>query len=289
MLEARRNMSFPDTQATLILRLSRGGSDADWQQFLADYWRPIARFAARIGSLPLDQAEDVAGETFLILVRSPLFARWQAERTGRLRGLLCGVVRNVLSNRRRVEKGRQRILAAAADAGGIPDALEVSPSAEPATEDIDTFYRAWVDELLFRTMRELLEEFQSAGRGDYFRALYGKICEELTAAEIAAALEIPVTSVENYIRAAKARLSQRLEEEVMAHVKRYSPAETIRAEFEGEWSRLRQHLEKFGGLEETIRQEAASLDSLPRNLGDSPSFVATRSQLRQEAAKRNDL
>ena len=274
-------MSFPDTQATLILRLSRGGSDADWQQFLTDYWGPIARFAARIGNLPLDQAEDVAAETFLVLVRSPLFARWQAQQTGRLRGLLCGVVRNLLSNRRRVEKGRQRLLTAAADAGGIPDALAVSPSAEPATEDIDTFYRAWVDELLARTMRELLEEYQAAGKGDYFRALYGKICEGLPAAQIAAALEIPVTSVENYVRAAKAQLTRRLGDEVRAHVERYSSADSVGAEFAGEWARLHEHLEKFGGLEEAIRQEAASLDSLPENLGESPSFLATRAQLRQ--------
>jgi DNA-directed RNA polymerase specialized sigma24 family protein len=280
-------MSFPNTQASLIIRLAQGGSETDWQQFLADYWGPIARFAARVGGLPLDQAEDVAGEAFVVLVRSPLFARWQAEKSGRLRGLLCGVVRNLLSNRRRVEKGRRRLLTAAADAGGMPEVLSVSPTAEPATEDLDTFYRAWVDELLARTMRKLLDDYQAAGKGDYFRALYGKVCEGLPAAEIAAALEIPVTSVENYVRAAKVQLSRRLADEVRGHVERYSPADSILAEFEGEWARLHEYLEKFGGLEEAIRQEAASLDT-PRNLGESPSFMATSAQLQEATNERKD-
>lgn len=47
-------MTFPDTQASLIIRLSGGGSETDWQQFLSDYWGPITRFAARRGNLPLD-------------------------------------------------------------------------------------------------------------------------------------------------------------------------------------------------------------------------------------------
>jgi hypothetical protein len=31
-------MSFPQTSHTLIQRISTGGEDRDWRQFLDDYW-----------------------------------------------------------------------------------------------------------------------------------------------------------------------------------------------------------------------------------------------------------
>jgi RNA polymerase sigma factor (sigma-70 family) len=277
-------MSFPNTQASLIIRLAQGGSETDWQQFLRDYWGPVTRFAARRGNLPLDLAEDVAGEVFVVLVRSTLIARWRDEQSGRLRGLLCGVVRKLLSNRHRLEQGRQRLLHDAATAGGIPEILPVSETLDPETEDLDSFYQAWVDELISATMRQVLAELQAEGRGDYFRSLYGRICEGLSAEEIGNALGLPAATIENQLRIAKGRLSRCLSNEVRRHVESYSTPETAQADFESEWSQLGLHLEKFGGLEEAIRLEAASLDRLPSDARKSESFMATSAELRQSVA-----
>jgi RNA polymerase sigma factor (sigma-70 family) len=278
-------MSFPNTQASLILRLAQGGSETDWQQFLNDYWGPVTRFAARRGNLPLDRAEDVAGEVFVVLVRSRLMARWRDEGSGRLRGLLCGVVRNLLSNRHRLEQGRQRLLQDAASAGGIPQILPVSETSDPETEDLDSFYQAWVDELLSVAMRQLLTELQAEGRGDYFRSLYGRICEGLAAEEIGNALGLPPATIENQLRIAKVRLSRCLSNEVRRHVESYSTPGTAEADFENEWSQFGLHLERFGGLEGAIRLEAASLDRLPLDVRKSESFMAVSAELRQAATE----
>jgi RNA polymerase sigma factor (sigma-70 family) len=278
-------MSFPNTQASLIIRLSQGGSETDWQQFLSDYWGPVTRFAARRGNLPLDQAEDVAGEVFVVLIRSTLIARWHDDQSGRLRSLLCGVVRNLLSNRYRVEQGRQRLLRDAASAGGIPEVLPGSDTLDPGTEDLDSFYQAWVDELLSTAMQHVLAELQAEGRGDYFRSLYGRICEGLSAEEIGAALGVSAATIENQLRIAKGRLSRCLSNEVRRHVESYSTQETIETDFENEWSQLGLHLEKFGGLEGAIRLEAVSLDRLPSDVRKSESFIATSTELRQAATE----
>jgi hypothetical protein len=189
----------------------------------------------------LDQAEDVASETFLVFIRSPLLGRWVGTPTAKLRSLLCSVVRNVLSNRRRVEQGRVQALRRAVEAGDL-SALPTpaaADAADPTTSDVDTFYAAWVDELLASTMRSVMTELHAEEKGDYFRALYGRVCEGLSAA---------------------ARLRRTLESAVRRHVQRYVPEPDIAAEFRHEWSQLEQHLQRFGGLEQAIRREVESAD-----------------------------
>ena len=265
-------MSFPETRKTLIARLASEGTEADWQQFSADYWGPVVRFVGRIGRIPIDQAEDVAGELFVVLLRSPLLGRWQQQPSARLRSLLCGIARNLLSNRQRVELNRRRLLHEAAAEGVLPAIAAEASEYEPAVHDLDAFYRAWVDELLAETMRSVMSQFHAEGKGDYFRALYGRICEGLTAAEIGAALNSSPSIVENYLRVAKARLARALSDQVRQHVQRYSKSEDVVAEFEQEWAQLSQYLEKYGGLDEAIRQEVTSLDRLPGGGGQTRSF-----------------
>lgn len=276
-------MSFPETRPTLIARLAHGGVDADWQQFVRDYWGPLVRFAARVGNLSLTDAEELVAETFLLLLRSPLLSRWKDQPTGRLRGFICGVVRHQLSNQQRVTRGRKRLLQLAAEAGGVPGALAISETPEPTTSDLDQFYRAWVDELLARTMRVVFEALQSEGRGDYFRALYGRVCEGLSAQEIGEALDVPAGTVENYLRVAKTRLSRALREEVRGHLERYCAPAEIDEEFEREWTLLAEHLERFGGMDEAIRQEANSRDRIPPGSAQSESFMIVSAQLKSAA------
>jgi RNA polymerase sigma factor (sigma-70 family) len=273
-------MSFPETRPTLVSRLARGGSAADWQAFVRDYWGPVVRFAARLEKLPPDQAEDAAAETFLHLVKSTLLGHWQASPTGKLRSFLCGVVRNVLANRRRIDQGRKRRLAEVVESGGIPDLLPIAASPEPTVVDLDIFYQAWVDELLARTMKTLLAELHSEGRGDYFRALYGRVCEGLSAEEIGHAIGVPAATVENYLRVAKARLSRSLRDEVRKHLDRYSDSPDAEAELDREWAELYGHLERFGGLEESLRREAGAFDHQASDPQRSRSFLAVQTLLR---------
>src|SRR4051794_24474589 len=99
-------MRFPQTRLSVIQKIATSGDESAWRSFVADYWGPLCRFALRGDRLSLTDAEEVASETFLVLVKNRLLARWIDQPAARLRTLLCAVVRNILANRGRKEAGR---------------------------------------------------------------------------------------------------------------------------------------------------------------------------------------
>ncbi len=248
-------MAFPETRHTLIQRLATGGEPADWREFLDDYWGPVCRFARRRGRVSADDAEDIAAQTLEAIIRNRLLARWAANRTAKLRTLVCTVVRNVISNRARVSSGRERALvehAAELDrylsTGGADDE-------PPAPQDqIDALYAAWAENLVQTAVEGLLAEYTQSGRQDHFRVLYGKICDEMTSAAIAEAIGMKVTSVESCYRQARARLGEKLRDVLKAHVMRYCPLDAFDSEFAEEWSQLGAFLQSHGGLETAVRE-----------------------------------
>lgn len=242
-------MSFPETRHTLVQRLVASGNEGDWRQFLQDYWGPVCRFAVRRGCNNLADAEDVASQTFQALLTNQLLARWTTTQSAKLRTLLCSVVRNVISNKARLEQGRQRLMQGHLDQGG-----DLAGMVDAPIEQIDAFYAAWVDEVLAKAVERLLEGYLQTGKGDYFRVLYGRICEEMPMKDVAESLGIKVASAENYFKAARKRLGDLLEEDVRSHVERYSALGTSDDEFTAEWTRLGEHLAAHGGLEAVVRR-----------------------------------
>ncbi len=262
-------MAFPQTRLTLIQRLAGGGAPDDWQEFLNDYWGPVCRFARARGNLSPEDAEDVASETLAAVVKNNLLARWSADRSAKLRTLLCAVVRNVLSNRARIASGRDRLVRD--HAGALDRYVDVSSSSldEISSETKDAFYRAWAEDIVEQAVEGLFAEYNRAGKGDYFRVLFGRLCEEMTYSEIAAALKLTPDAAESHYRQAKARLCGRLEDLVRGQVRRYcslpdsdaghpgagnSDARGADGEFEREWSELGDYLKKHGGLEAAVRR-----------------------------------
>jgi RNA polymerase sigma factor (sigma-70 family) len=247
-------MAFPETRQTLIERLATGSDEADWRQFLTDYWGPVCRFAAVRASLTPTDAEDVASLTFEAILTNRLLARWMLNQSSKLRTLLCTVVRNIISNRARVNQGRERILRELAETG--PPAGILRDSA--AAEQFDVFYAAWAGDILQQAAQSVLEESHRAGKGDYFRVLYSRICEQMTMPEIAEALSLPLTSVENYFKAARKQLSAKLEQLLRDHVARYCSEAQFEREFNEEWQRLGEFFIAHGGLEDVLRQAAGA-------------------------------
>lgn len=272
--------SFPQTRLTLIRRIACGGSEGDWQQFLEDYWGPICRFAARRAGLSREDAEDVASNTFEILLRNNLLARWQAQPSAKLRTLLCSVVRNVLSNRIRIESGRKRLLKKHVEQGLSDAPLLAHRTAEISDEHVDLFYAAWVEEMLSQAIDALLTHYHRRGKGDCFRVLYGRLCENMTTAQIATMLKVPSETVDSYYRTAKRRLGDELETRVRHYVQRYCDLQDVESEFRDEWRQLAEFLQKQGGLEQTVRRSYLE-DRLPESrLRRSDSFVTTAALLR---------
>lgn len=247
-------MSFPETRHTLIQRLAAGGQDSDWQAFMDDYWGPVCRFAKWKGNLTHEDAEDVASLTFEALLKSRLLQRWTEVRFARLRTLLCSVVRNVLSNRTRVVVAREKVVR---EHGGMLDryvVLSESETDDAPQDQLDAFYAAWVDDVLHNVIEGLLVEYNRIGKGDYFRVLYGRLCEGLTVPEIADALKMNLTSAENYLRHMRQQLADRLQEVVRARVLRYSTPVGLETDFAAEWNQLGEFLQSRGGIEDVIRR-----------------------------------
>jgi DNA-directed RNA polymerase specialized sigma24 family protein len=204
--------------------------------------------------LSVEDAEDVASETLEAIIKGNLLARWSSDRTAKLRTLICAVVRNVLSNRARVETGRERLVHE--HASELERYLNVTDlGGDNATgETADAFYSAWVEDIVQQAVEGLLAEYNQTGKGDWFRVLYGRLCDEMPMSEIAAALKLTPAVAEGQFRQAKKRLSERLEDLVGWQVHRYSNAEEADAEFVAEWARLRDYLRDHGGLETSVRR-----------------------------------
>ena len=271
-------MTFPQTRHTLIQRIAAAGDGRDWSEFLRDYWGPVCRFARCAGSLTPDDAEDAAAQTFEALVRNQLLAHWVLKRSAKLRTLLCAVVRNVLSNRGRIEAGRARLLR---EHGGRLDdrgALPLVTSLDAPADQVDAFHAAWVEELLQQAVEGLLADYHREGKGDFFRVLYGRICDAMTLPEIAQALGVSTSHAENAFKHARKNLGQRLENLVRDHVRRYCPPDDVDDEFAAEWGQLGDYLKKHGGLEEAVRraQEGLPPASRRRQVRSSLSAVVDR-------------
>jgi RNA polymerase sigma factor (sigma-70 family) len=263
-------MSFPETRLTFVERLASAGSEADWRALMQDYWGPICRFALRWGAASLDDAEDVAAETFQVLWENRLFARWVASRSARFRSLLCGVVRKILANRHRVQANRQRL------AGEIVDYLQQCGEAD---EPSDAFYVAWVEALVQRAVESLAADYCRHAKGDYLRVLYGRLCQGLTLAAVAQSLEITPAMADHYFREAKTRLADALSEEVRRRVQRYSLPAEIDQDYTAEWAQLGQYLTAHGGLDEAVRQAYELLDPVTAQRRESTAVSKTLTRL----------
>lgn len=246
-------MAFPQTRHTLIQRLAAGGGDADWRGFLDDYWGPVCRFAMRRRDVGLAEAEDIASQTFEVLLKGDLLGRWASAPQAKLRTLLCQIVIKLQANARRAAFNRERMLQELRDAGAY--GAEVSPTQQ------DAFLAAWVEDMLQHCLHHLALEYHREGRGDYFRVLHGRLCEEMTIAEVAAALEISVANVDNFYRHVRQRLHDKLEAGVRSHAYRYASPDEAESEFAAEWSRLGAYLRDHGGLDDAVRRTYALVEA----------------------------
>lgn len=223
-------MSFPSTHLTLIDRLAEAGNEEDWGRFLKDYWDPLCRFCLRHGARDLEDAEDLAAQTFEVLWKNRLLDRWRSNRSAKLRSLLCGIVRRLLANQRRSQERKERLY------NGLAE--HVKELNRPNQPEDDLFYAAWVEGLVQRAVDSLAVEYCGKGQGDRIRVLYGRLCEGLTIAQAADALNLRSTTVDFYYREARDRLATTLHRLLEEQARRYTPTEEAEAECLREWQDL---------------------------------------------------
>ncbi|MHC4363521.1 MAG: RNA polymerase sigma factor [Planctomycetota bacterium] len=274
-------MTFPQTSKTLIFRIASESNERDWRRFLNDYWLPVCRFAQQRANLKIEDAEDVASETFEAILRNQLLHRWASDRTSKLRTLLCTVVRHVLANRARVQKGRQRLLQENVHELLRRADLPTIKTMNEAAPDLDEFYTAWAEGILLQAVESLMQEYHRTGKGDYFRVLHGRVCEQMTTPQIAQALSIKKTDAENYYKASRNRLAAKLRESVHQHIRRYCDPEQLESEFESEWKQIGRYLKDHGGLEEAIAKVYQTSTSVKVAQRQTSAITATLRRLTQ--------
>ncbi|WP_010584029.1 RNA polymerase sigma factor [Schlesneria paludicola] len=240
-------MAFPDTRFTLIQRVVVTGDAASWERFVATYWRATCRFAMQLGNLQMTDAEDVASKVFETLHRKSLLQSWLSAPNARFKTLLCTVIRNVVWNsvRSRDTTAKRSIQ---------PFEQDVDPSAVVPQKELNLFYDVWAEELLTAAVNSLMADYHREGKGDYFRVLHARICEDLPVKDIAADLGLKTTDVDNYFRHARQRLTERLELLVRKDAASYTELADLDDEFTHEWHRLADILKQQGGLEAAVRK-----------------------------------
>lgn len=245
---------FPQTRQTLIQQIVASREAPEWKTFLDDYWGPVVRFAIRTGNLKTQDAEDITAEAFKTLVSADLLSRWLKDRRSRLSTMLCVVVRNMISNRARVQSGREKIM------DEITPILAAEIVARQSDSVEGSFYEAWVEELLRTTIQQLQQDCLRQGRVDAFRVFYGKSLEGLSNPEMAQYLNLKVTDVENYYKRTRDQFTDRLRATIEEHVRRYGYRDNFAEEVEMEWQTLGEYLKSHGDLESVFRQLPAVTD-----------------------------
>ncbi|MBI1373665.1 MAG: hypothetical protein GC159_13125 [Phycisphaera sp.] len=251
-------MSFPPTRHTLIQRLVDRGGEADWRQFLADYWVPLCLFAERYGRLSAADAEDVAAATFEVLLRKRLLEQWASDPSAKLRTLLCAVGKHVMGTRLRTDTRRKDLMREHGRSLTDRDDLPTIKASDATDGEVDVFYGAWIEALLHNAVEGLMRSLHEQNKGDYFRVLYGRVCEGLTMRQISEALGVKLASVENYDKAVRRDLTRALESQMRQHVERYTPDKQVADEYRREWDRLGVYLKAHGGVEQVVRHVYAS-------------------------------
>ena len=194
-----------------------------------------------------------ASLTFEAVLTNRLLARWMMNQSARLRhaSLLGRAQRHIQSSPR---ESRTRANSERTRRVGLTRRFHPESA---ASEQLDIFYAAWVADLLEQTVDSLLDELHRAGKGDYFRVLYSRICEEMSMPEIAEALSIPLTSVENYFKAARNSWQPRWKHGSGPTSAAMHPKLTSQQDFDDEWRQLGEYLATHGGLDDVLRRSTA--------------------------------
>jgi RNA polymerase sigma factor (sigma-70 family) len=248
-------MTFPETRLTFIRRLAQDSGAADWQQFVDTYWRPILRFARQWGAIQHSDAEDIASSTFEVLIRNKLLAKWSEHPNAKLRTLLCAVVRMQIANHHRKKSNQESQSYSAEQLSDVSLALGVTAN------DRQAFDVLWLDEIISLSLSAMRERCLKEGRINQFRVLFGRICDNMSHAEVAACLGIPQVTAELWYRQARDQVAESLRKQVSSLVRQYAQPAEYDAEFRREWEDLSAQLKLHGGLESAIRRSYEALNA----------------------------
>ncbi len=185
----------PETRHSLIHRLQEGGDNAAWEEF-ASIYRPIIVQIALRKQLPFDDAEDLAQQVLLLVLKN--IGKWKSDPArAKFRTWLQTVVRNATINALSRRPKDQA-------SGGTTSMQQLNQSPDKA--DSLWFDLQWQRETLRWIAQQVRGEFESAT----WTAFWDTAIQELPAQEVAERLGKSVGAV--YI--ARSRVMQRIKQRI---------------------------------------------------------------------------
>jgi RNA polymerase sigma-70 factor, ECF subfamily len=190
--------SFPDTRASLIVRLADAQNAQAWEEFARLYQPVVYRLARRRGFQHAD-AEELVQEVMLAVARA--VERWVPDRErGRFRDWLHRIARNLMVN----FLTRRKHQVWGTGKTDMQQLLEVECDAESAVSQMfEVEYRR-------EAFRAAARQVQQDVKESTWQAFWLSTIDDLPAAEVARKLGMSVGSV--YI--ARSRVMARLRREV---------------------------------------------------------------------------
>lgn len=185
----------PETRHSLIQRLQDGGDNAAWEEFASIYRPIIVRIALR-KQLQLDDAEDLAQQVLMLVLKN--ISKWKKDPTrARFRTWLQTVVRNAMINALSRRPKDQA-------SGGTTSLEQLHQS--PDKSDSLWFDLEWERQTLRWVAQQVRSEFESST----WTAFWDTAIEEWSAQEVAERIGKSVGAV--YI--ARSRVMQRIKQRI---------------------------------------------------------------------------
>jgi RNA polymerase sigma factor (sigma-70 family) len=161
---------FGTTTWSLVLEAGKGDGGQALESLCRKHWRPIYVFIRGSGLSPAD-AEDATQEFFIVLLERGWLKQADPKR-GSFRAFLLTLLRNFLSNRRRVSQAERRGGGAAIVSFDAADAeRELASIALKTRDPAQAFEATWADDLLKAAWDRLAEEQKEAGKASHFESL----------------------------------------------------------------------------------------------------------------------
>lgn len=183
------------TSVSLLERLAKSGSDADWQKLIIIY-RPFIEKVVRGYPSLASHADDVAQEVMLVLMRElPVFQR---QRTGSFRSWL----RNVTVNQLRIVIRKNRF-------ERTRGALELEQQIEALADPLSEAAKKWDEEHDRAVLQRVIEVVRPTVNHKSWQAFERYALADESPADVAAELEMSLNSV----LLAKSRILRRLRDE----------------------------------------------------------------------------
>jgi DNA-directed RNA polymerase specialized sigma24 family protein len=213
--------AFPATRASILERIRSADPavrNLGFDLLVTGYWKPVYKYLrVRWGAAAAD-AQDLTQSFFATALEKHFFDRFDPAQA-RFRTFVRVCLDRFVQNQRRAERAQKRGGGARAVTLDFADAEgELRHHDAAAPDDVDRFFHQEAVRALFeRAVHRVRDELHASGKGAVFRVFerYDLTQQEnVTYANVAGELGLPVTQVTNHLAAARRLFRARLLEEL---------------------------------------------------------------------------